>query len=174
VPVTLRDVVSAEDLAAVREIVSSTGFFTPDELDVAIELVEDHLARGEASGYYFLFAEQDGQTVGYACYGPIACTVGSFDLYWIAVHRDYWQQGLGRLLLRAAERRIAAAGGRRIYIETAGKPEYAPTRKFYERCGYVAEASLADFYAPGDAKIIYSRAIGPGSDLPVFPSRERE
>ena len=25
--------------------------------------------------------------IGYVCYGPIACTVGSFDLYWIAVDR---------------------------------------------------------------------------------------
>ena len=157
--ITLRETVVHADLETVREIVASTGFFSAAEADVAVELVHEHLQRGTASGYHFLFAERDGRTIGYSCYGPIACTVGSYDLFWIAVHDDYRRHGLGKVLLQAAEERIARAGGRRVYIETSGRAQYAPTQQFYERCGYKLEAVLADFYALGDNKLIYSRAL---------------
>ena len=146
---------------AVRDIVASTGFFHGHEIDVAVELVQERLARGPASGYCFLFADLDGRTVAYACYGLIACTVGSYDLYWIAVHSGFRRHGLGQLLMHAVEDRIAQSGGRRIYIETSGRPQYEPTQRFYKRCGYVAEAVLADFYAAGDPKIVYSKALAP-------------
>jgi ribosomal protein S18 acetylase RimI-like enzyme len=155
--VELREQVTAADEKAVREIVSSTGFFSAAEVEVAVELVQERLRRGEASGYYFLFAEIDRRTVGYACYGPIACTVGSFDLYWIAVHKEYQHRGLGRKLLIASEQKIAEGGGRRIYVETSSRDQYSPTRNFYEHFDYRVEAVLDDFYAPGDGKVIYSK-----------------
>ena len=155
----LRDDVRPADRETVRSIVERTGFFRADEIDIAVELVDEQLAHGAASGYHFVFAESDGVVIGYACYGPTACTLGSFDLYWIAVDPDFQGQGLGRLLMRAAESRISAAGGRRIYVDTSGQAKYLPTRTFYERCGFRCEARLVDFYAPGDDRIIYGKAV---------------
>jgi ribosomal protein S18 acetylase RimI-like enzyme len=100
---------------------------------------------------------------GYACYGPIPATRESHDLYWIAVAPERQGRGLGRRLLRAVEREVARAGGRRIYVDTSGRDAYAPTRAFYERAGYVREATLPDFYAPGDAKVIYRKQLAEGS-----------
>jgi GNAT superfamily N-acetyltransferase len=165
-PFELRDTVRASDVAAVRSIVTSSGFFALHEIDVAAELVEERLARGVASGYHFVFADAGGQPIGYACYGPIACTVGSFDLYWIAVTAAARGQGLGRRLLAEVERRVAAAGGRRLYIETSSRPLYEPTRRFYERCGYATAACLADFYGPGDAKVIFVKALAVSTTAP--------
>lgn len=163
---TFRHTPCPEDRDAIRGIVASTGFFTDAEVDVAVELIDERLTRGEASGYHFVFAEENDETIGYACYGPIACTVGSYDLYWIAVDNAHRGQGHGRRILAEAEQCMAAAGARRIYIETSGREQYAPTRTFYEHCGYRLEATLNDFYAPGDPKLIYSRpprtAHGPG------------
>jgi len=155
----LRQTVADADRTAVREIVASTGFFTPAEVDVAVELVDERLARGPASGYFFLFADRPGQTIGYTCYGPIACTIGSYDLYWIAVHQSCRGQGLGRQLLEATEQSLRQVDGRRVYIETSSRDQYLPTRGFYERCGYRQDAVLADFYAPGDGKVIYVKAL---------------
>jgi GNAT superfamily N-acetyltransferase len=145
----------------VRRIVESTGFFYPAECDVAVELVEERLAKGEASGYYFVFAELDGRPAAYACYGPIACTVGSFDLFWIAVDQEHQRVGLGRRVLEESERLIRAAGGRRVYIETSNRAQYQPTRTFYERCGYHCEAVLKEFYGAGDDKVVYVKALPP-------------
>jgi GNAT superfamily N-acetyltransferase len=154
--------VRPEDREAVRRIVHSSGFFSPQEIDVAVELVDERLCRGEASEYYFVFADDtQGRTWGYTCYGPITVTQGSFDLYWIAVDHEYRGRGLGKRLLAESERLIAAAGGRRVYIETSTKHQYTPTRRFYERCGYPLEAVLKEFYAPGDDKAIYVKALPP-------------
>ena len=62
--------------------------------------------------------------------------------------------GIGHLA-RGASR----AGGGRVYIETSHRADYQATRGFYERCGYQLEAVLTDFYAPGDSKAIYVRAL---------------
>jgi ribosomal protein S18 acetylase RimI-like enzyme len=97
--------------------------------------------------------------LGYSCYGPIAGTAGSFDLYWIATRREAQRRGLGRQLLRETERLVREAAGRRLYVETAGRAQYDPTRAFYAREGYLREAELADFYGPGDAKVFYVKVL---------------
>jgi D-alanine-D-alanine ligase len=156
--VTLRRDVRADDPKNVRDITESTGFFYTEEVGTAVELVEERLAKGAASGYSFVFAEDGGRTVGYACFGPIACTKASFDLYWIAVHADGRGKGLGTLLLDECERLIREAGGCRIYVETSSRPLYEPTRAFYLARRYREEARLADFYGSGDAKVIYVKS----------------
>lgn len=156
---SIREEVLESDRRAVREIVESTGFFSASEADVAVELVDERLARGPVCGYHFVFAERDGEVLGYACFGPIACTVHSFDLYWIAVHSDHQRMGLGLRLLELSEQAIRRMGGKRVYIETSGRPQYVPTRKFYERCGYVEDAVMKDFYDDGDDKVVYVRKI---------------
>jgi D-alanine-D-alanine ligase len=154
-----RSTVTEKDLAAVRQIAESTGFFYPEEVDTAVELVEDRLAKGARCGYHFLFAEQDGKTVGYTSFGPIACTKESYDLYWIVVSGDYRAKGLGTQLLEQTEEAIASYGGTRVYIETSARPFYAPTRAFYIARGYSQVAELEDFYAPGDAKAMFLKVL---------------
>lgn len=155
----LCDDVRADDREHVRRIVESTGFFTPAEVDVAVELVDERLSKGAASGYWFVFAEREGRRIAYACYGPIACTLSSFDLFWIAVEQSSQGQGVGRILLDAAEQRMCELGGTRLYVETSDRAAYAATRAFYEASGYRREATLPDFYASGDHKVIYVKAF---------------
>jgi GNAT superfamily N-acetyltransferase len=157
--------VQTGDAEKIRHLAEVTGFFSDDEVAVAGELVDERLAKGPESGYFFVMAEQCGRLIGYACYGPIPCTTSSFDLYWIVVHPDFQGRGLGRALLKEAERLIKSAGGGRIYVDTSQRDQYASTRAFYESCGYRLETVLADFYAPGDGKVIYCKAlIGVGHD----------
>jgi ribosomal protein S18 acetylase RimI-like enzyme len=160
-PLTFRYEVQPEDCRRVRELVASTGVFSAIEEDVAVELVEDRLAHGAASDYRFLFAERAGTVLGYTCYGPIPLTSGSYDLYWIAVQKAIQGQKIGQSLMDETERLILAAEGRQVYIETSNRSHYAPTRSFYLRNGYQQVALLKDFYAPGDDKVIYWRALAP-------------
>ncbi|MEW6249771.1 MAG: GNAT family N-acetyltransferase [Planctomycetota bacterium] len=176
--VSLRTEPRPDDLDTVRVMVAASGFFYRHEVEIAVELVRERLARGaEATGYYFVFAERAAaersaesasreratvpaaRPIAYTCYGPIGCTLGSFDLYWIVVDNAERGRGLGRLLLRDTEARIAQAGGRRVYVETSGRAQYEPTRRFYEHCGYVREAVLREFYGPGDDKIVYVKPL---------------
>jgi ribosomal protein S18 acetylase RimI-like enzyme len=143
----------------VRQIVVSSGFFSKAEIEVAVELVQVRLNKGIESGYHFLFAEEDKKVVGYSCFGPIPCTVESYDIYWIAVQEELRRSGLGVELLKKVEEKIKEMGGKRIYVETSSREQYEPTRSFYSRCGYRKEATLKNFYSPGDDKVIYLRAF---------------
>ncbi|MBN1626417.1 MAG: GNAT family N-acetyltransferase, partial [Deltaproteobacteria bacterium] len=157
--IRLRYEATPQDAEAIRRLTESTGFFYPYEVDVAEELVLERLSKGDASGYYFIFAEQGGRVIGYTSYGPIACTASSFDFYWIAVNPDFQGKGLGKMLVDETERLIRAARGERIYVETSQRPLYDGTRAFYERCGYTAESILKDFYGPGDGKVTYRKVL---------------
>lgn len=160
---TYRDEPRAADLARVREIVEATGFFSGEEAAVAVELLDDRLARGPASDYRFLFAEEDGRVAAYATYGRTPLTRGSWDLYWIAVDPAAQGHGVGKALIAEAERRIAMAGGERVYADTSSRAQYEPTRGFYARCGYEVAATLDDFYAPGDGKVIFVKRLAAAS-----------
>jgi GNAT superfamily N-acetyltransferase len=154
-----RDTVRPGDPAAVAALCAATDFFSPAELEIAAELAAERLAQGERSGYVFLFAEDGAGLAGYTCYGPIAGTAHSYDLYWIVVAPGRQGAGLGRALLAETEARIARLGGRRLYAETSSREQYAPTRAFYLARGFLQDALLEDFYAPGDGKAIYVKVL---------------
>jgi GNAT superfamily N-acetyltransferase len=147
------------DVDRVRDIVESTKFFYDHEVVIAAELVAERLEQGESTGYYFVFAEVDGKTVAYSCYGPITMSQTSFDLYWIVTHNDYRGKGIGKLLLEETCRRSKEMGCSILIAETSGLLHYAPTRAFYINNKFDQEASLKDFYAMGDDKIFYTRRL---------------
>jgi len=162
-PARFRDAPEDSDRAAVRDLTSSTGFFSDFEVDVAVDLVEARLAQGLASGYHFLFADGDVGLDGYVCYGPIALTKSSFDLYWVAVRPAMQRAGQGRRLMEAAEAKAWELGATTMYVETSSRSQYAPTRAFYLRLGYLPAAELPDFYGPGDGQIIFAKNLRPAS-----------
>ena len=156
---TFRQAARPSDRTAVRGVAESTGYFSGAEIAIAVELVDEWLSKGEESGYHFLFAESEGDVVGFCCFGPVPATLSSFDLYWIVIRNDFQGQGAGRQLLAMSESLIQAEGGRRIYVETSARDHYGPTRRFYEAQHYRQTAYLPDFYAPGDAKVIYVKVM---------------
>jgi ribosomal protein S18 acetylase RimI-like enzyme len=157
--VTWREEPRPSDIQTVRNIVVSSGFFSEAEVEVAVELVQERLNKGLPSGYHFIFAERKGDVIGYSCFGPIPCTVESYDVYWIALKNELRGEGLGQLILKRVENKIREMGGRRIYVETSSRDQYKPTQSFYTRCGYREEAVLKDFYSPGDHKVIFLKVV---------------
>ena len=155
----LREQPIPTDREVVRRIITDSGFFTDAEVDIAVELVDERLAKGPASGYEFLFIESSGRVIGYACYGEIPCTTGSYDLYWVAVDKSQQRRGIGKLLVQLVEQSLRKVDARKVYIETSTKPLYDPTRAFYTRCGYHEVAMFPDFYAPGDGKAVYEKTL---------------
>jgi ribosomal protein S18 acetylase RimI-like enzyme len=158
----LRELLRPADRAEVARVLRATGFFREEEVAIAVELVDEALAKGPASGYSFLFADRADQSLaGYACYGLVPLTAASWDLYWIGVDPVEQRRGLGRWLLAECERRIGELGGEQVWVETSGREQYEPTRSFYERAGYHTAARFADFYAPGDDKVVFVRRLRP-------------
>ena len=155
-----RSNVLPDDVRLVGDIVESTGFFNEEEIGIAKELVQENLAKGaKVSGYHFIFAKTEGRDVAYSCFGPIAGTQESYDLFWIAVHESMRGKGIGKRLMVKSEEAIASMGGHRVYVETSSRDQYVPTRQFYLNNGYKTETILKDFYAPGDGKVIMVKVV---------------
>ncbi|MDT4761027.1 GNAT family N-acetyltransferase [Sphaerochaeta sp. PS] len=155
---TFREQPQSSDVACVASILHTSGFFNEEEQQVGVSLVTERLEKGEVCEYFFQFAECGSEVRGYTCFGPIPGTKSSYDLYWIAVDMAFRGKGLGTKLLVQTELEIDRRGGNRVYIETSSTELYFPTRSFYERNGYLLEAELKDYYAPGDNKLIYVKA----------------
>lgn len=154
---TVRATVPA-DRERILFLLQDTGFFRPSEVIVAQEVLDDYLS-GREPDYFSLTALLGDLPVGWVSYGPIPGTVGSYDIYWLAVDRQVQGKGIGRRLLAATEADIRQRGGSRAVIETAGQALYGSTRSFYLKAGYAEAARLTDFYDVGDDKVIYLRAI---------------
>ena len=150
-----REHATVEDLKAIEDILRSSGFFYEIEIPVAVSLLEAYLEEGDASGYHFIFADVDGKTVGYTCYGEIAGTESSYDLYWIAMHNECRGKGIGKQLLEKTHEVIRSKGGMLVVAETSSQEKYLPTRQFYLSTGYKEEGFVKDFYKPGDGRLTY-------------------
>jgi D-alanine-D-alanine ligase len=148
-----------EDRPAILQMVKETGFFRPDEFAVAQEVLDDALVKGMAGHYQSYVAEKDGQAVGWVCFGPTPCTLGTFDVYWIVVSPRCQRMGIGKRLMEQVERAVIRRNGRQILVETSGRSVYDPTRAFYADAGYRQIARLADFYAPGDDMVVFAKSI---------------
>ena len=148
--------VRASDRAAIEQVTRSSGLFREDEIPVAVE-VFDAAAAGDPA-YTALAAEVDGRVAGWICWGPTPCTLGTWDLYWMAVDPSLQGTGVGTALIREMEHRLAGLA-RMIVVETAGRADYAGTRAFYEARGYRAVATIPDFYAPGDDQVAYVKYL---------------
>ena len=149
-----------EDRNGIEEILRSSGFFYEFEIDIALGLADETLARTEdESGYYWMKVIDDNGMIAFANYAKNSFSVHSWDLYWIAVHCGSRNQKYGSVLLTAVEEDIRSLEGKILWIETSGRPLYAPTERFYRKNGYMLQASLKDFYAPGDPKQIYAKIL---------------
>lgn len=151
------------DTEGISKVLASAGNFYPFEIDIAVELLDDYVLNGRKSPYQFIFADTGNELAGFVCYGPIPLTEKRYDIYWIAVSRNIQNQGIGKLLLMDAEKRITARKGKFLFIETSSRPDYADTHIFYERCGYRCAARIPDFYRDDDDKLIFMKKLLPTS-----------
>jgi D-alanine-D-alanine ligase len=151
---------SAADRGRIEDITRAVGLFRDDEIPVALEVFDEAVREGGSQSYTALGAEVDGRLVGWICWGPTPCTLGTYDLYWMAVEPGLQGGGIGSALLGEMELRLAGLA-RLVIIETTGRPDYAATRAFYQARGYSPVSTVPDFYAPGDDQVVYvKRVIG--------------
>jgi GNAT superfamily N-acetyltransferase len=145
---------SAADRRRIEDITRAVGLFREDEIPVALEVFDEAVRDGGSPFYSAVGSDIDGDLVGWICWGPTPCTLGTYDLYWMAVDPRFQGSGIGTALLEEMECRVAGLA-RLMIIETAGRPDYAGTRAFYEGRGYRAAATIPDFYAPGDDQVVF-------------------
>ena len=76
---------SVADRGRIEDITRAVGLFRDDEIPVALEVFDEAVREGGSQSYTALGADVDGRLVGWICWGPTPCTLGTYDLYWMAV-----------------------------------------------------------------------------------------
>ncbi len=149
----------ANDKSAIMTMLRETKFFRDGEIIIAEEVLDDSLVCGKDGEYRSYSAVENNKTIGWVCFGPTACTIGTFDIFWIVVSPQSQAKGIGTKLMDFVTDLIKKDSGRLIVIETSGMAKYISTQKFYEKLGCKKEAVLKDFYADGDDKIVYVKRV---------------
>jgi len=153
----------AGDRSGVFRILENAGNFTPAEVGIALELIDEWLELGEHSGYLTYVLEgrdpEKSEVLGYVCFGPTPLTESTFDLYWIAVDKSKHRGGVGKRLLKFSEEEVIRRGGKMLLIETSSQETYGGTIQFYERTGYELVGKIPEYYKPGDDKLIFAKRL---------------
>jgi ribosomal protein S18 acetylase RimI-like enzyme len=146
------------DVPALKAVIDGTDLFPSALLD---DMLAGFLA-GQGGDELWLTANgaQDGAgPIAVAFAAPERMTSGTWNLYLIAVQPECQSRGVGAALVRHVEQALAARGARVLLVETSGLPVFARTRAFYRREGYAEEARIREFYAAGEDKIVFWKAI---------------
>jgi len=140
-------------------ILRATGVFREDEILVGLEVLDSYLEHPEQDYTALGAFTPGGELLGFSIHGPTPCTLGTWDLYWIAVSPEAQGLGVGTVLLKEVEGRLTRSNARLLVIETSSRPPYEPTRAFYLKKGYREVARVPDFYEAGDDRVIYAKNL---------------
>jgi ribosomal protein S18 acetylase RimI-like enzyme len=142
-------------LPHLKQVIDSCELFPSEYLD---GMMNDFFTNPESADRW-LTVNLDDATVGIVYYAPERLTEGTYNLYLIAVHKDYHAQGLGSQIMAHVETILRNEGNRVLIVETSGLPEFELTRKFYDKCGYDREAVIRDFYKEGEDKVVFWKKL---------------
>jgi ribosomal protein S18 acetylase RimI-like enzyme len=130
------------DVSAIKTIAVDTKMFDADSADFVDDVVAGIL-DGTLHDHRFVVCERSAGSV-------------------IAVHPSQQGNGIGSTLIDHVERHLQQAGpdsAQVLIVETSSTDQYARTREFYPKQGYVEEARIRRFYGPDDDKVVYWKAL---------------
>lgn len=142
------------DLPALVSLIDATGLFPGTMLH---DMAAPFLAGGATDDRWQV--ADDGTIAGLSYAAPERMTDGTWNLLLIAVDPQRQRGGIGTALIAALEHMLITRGARLLLIETSGLPEFDGTRAFYRRLGYRPEARIANFYQPGEDKIVFTKTL---------------
>ena len=121
------------------------------------DMTAGYFAEDEEGGYWLTY--DDGEPVAVAYYLPEQMTEGTWNALLFAVRPDHQGRGLGAALIQHIERTLAKRGERVLLVETSGLDAFERTRNFYRKIGFEEEARIREFYAAGEDKIVFRKAL---------------
>ncbi|WP_299440849.1 GNAT family N-acetyltransferase [uncultured Aquimarina sp.] len=151
---SIREVIK-EDVEALKIVLDSSELFPSEYLD---DMISDYLTNTSSKDIWFTTLHKGAPiSIGYCA--PERLTEGTYNLYAIAVKKDFQSKGVGKEMMLYIENLLREKGNRILIVETSGTPEFNLTRKFYKKCNYTQEAVVRDFYAEGDDKTVFWKKL---------------
>ena len=122
------------------------------------EMLSGFLSGNENQDHW-LACEQDGEAIGFCYTVPEQLAEGTWNMLAIAVLPEKQGIGAGRAIVGRLESDLRSKGQRVLIAETSATDSFADVREFYRKSGYTEEARNRDFWAPGDDKIVFWKAL---------------
>jgi ribosomal protein S18 acetylase RimI-like enzyme len=160
-----------DDSDNLKQLAVDNEMFAPDEVDVFDEMLAGSF-DGSMEGHRWLVAtssKEANQIAAGAYYAPEPFSDRMWNLYFIATAPDQHGSGVGSALIEHIERELREVGesvARTLIVETSSLEGYETARDFYRSRGFVEEATIREFYGPGDHKVVFWKSL---TDEPAPP-----
>lgn len=149
------------DVDAIKTIAIESGLFPPDEVDFFDEILGGFF-DGTLAMDRWLVVENGDVVVAAAYVAPEPFSDRLWNLYFLAVAPSEQGAEHGGTLVATIEQDLRAMGpdaARVLLVETSSTDQYARTRNFYTKQGFVEEARIRQFYGPDDDKVVFWKAL---------------
>jgi len=144
-----------EDLPALQKVLDETELFPSEMLpDMAAGFPEN-----QDVDELWMTCESDSKAIGFCYAVPEQLAQGTWNMLAITVSPSQQNCGAGKLLTASLENKLRKQGGRVLIADTSGTDEFSATRRFYLSSGYCEEARIRDFWALGDDKVTFWKAL---------------
>ncbi|NBB18985.1 GNAT family N-acetyltransferase [Runella sp. CRIBMP] len=147
--------INKDDLEDLKSVIETSGLFPPYLL---AGMLSDFFDNSETQDIWLTKVINEKPIAITYC-APERLTSGTYNLYLIAVHKDFQGKGIGGELMNYIETLLKSNGNRILIVETSGLPEFELTRKFYENKSYNREAVIRDFYNEGEDKVVFWKKL---------------
>ncbi len=142
------------DIPGLKAVLDTIDLFPAEMLEDMLEPTLD----GKSDALWHT-AHLGGRVIGLAYTRAEIFTDRTWNLLALGVHADAQSSGAGKTLVRAVEDTLRTRAQLLLIIETSSGPDLEPARAFYRANGYNEHARIKDFWAEGDDKIIYHKAL---------------
>lgn len=144
------------DLNGIKSILNSIDLFPAEILE---EMISDFFDNAESQALWLTYLENH-LPLGFVYCDAEMLTDRTWNMYAIGIMKSHQGKGIGTKLLKAAELMFLKENqARLIIVDTSGMEEYKLVRNFYLKNGYTQEASIRDFWAEGDDKVVFWKRI---------------
>lgn len=146
---------NSKDIAALTGVLDGTELFPSEMLP---EMIAGFLSDADNADIW-LTCEADGDVIGFCYAVPEPMTEGTWNMLAIAVLPSRQGSGAGGALVKHLEDSLRGQGHRVLIVDTSGSDAFGKTRNFYRGNGYVEEARIRDYWAEGDDKVVFWKAL---------------
>jgi GNAT superfamily N-acetyltransferase len=147
--------ITPQDLEHLRAVIDSNGLFPSDLLD---DMTNDFFTNEKTTDIW-LTKEVDNIPIAVVYFAPERMTDGTFNLYLIAVSKNFQGKGVGAEIMGHVENLLREKGNRILLVETSVLPEFELTRRFYDKLDYKREAVIREFYQKGEDKVVFWKKL---------------
>jgi ribosomal protein S18 acetylase RimI-like enzyme len=150
----IRPIVAA-DLNSIKNILDSSELFPSELLD---DMIAPYLNESGSGEIWFTYIHGN-VPVGLGYCVPEQLTDGTYNLLAIAVDKKLQGKGIGSAMLAYLEHHLKEQQKRILIVETSSEEQFAQTRNFYAKAGYIIAGTIKDFWKEGDDKVIFLKKL---------------